>query len=188
MTSQTVEKILPWYRQFWFWFVFGPLIFIIVLCAFTVSIAFRFSDDVVTDNYYKSGLMINQTLQQDEKAASLHLVANVKFDQVTGEVFVSLRGDTQLPKQLLLFLDNPAKSKKDQSVLLSQVTLGEYRGELTSPIENSWYLALVPESDVKLRKQAEWLLMGRLDLANETATRLQSRAQPKVRSETPAVP
>ena len=103
MTTQTVEKILPWYRQFWFWFVFGPLIFIIVLCCFTVSIAFNYADDVVTDNYYKSGLMINQTLKQDETAAALHLVAQVKFDQATGEVLVSLTGNHTFPKNLYCF-------------------------------------------------------------------------------------
>lgn len=179
MTSETAEKILPWYRQFWFWFVFGPLIFIIVLCGFTVSIAFNYADDVVTDNYYKSGLMINQTLKQDETAAALHLVAQVKFDQATGEVLVSLTGDHAFPKNLLLFLDNPVKSKKDQSVLLTEMSAGEYRGELGAPVEYSWYVALVPESDVSKRKQAEWLLTGEINFAKTQETRLQSRANLK---------
>lgn len=176
MTAQTTETVLPWYRQFWFWFVFGPLIFIIILCGFTVSIAFNYADDVVTDNYYKSGLLINQTLKQDEKAAALHLVANVKFDSATGEVLVNLTGDSTLPKNLLLFLDNPVKSKKDQSVLLTEVAAGQYRGELASPVEYSWYIALVPESDVSKRKQAEWLLTGEINFAKAQETRLQSRA------------
>lgn len=173
--TETTEITLPWYRQFWFWFVFGPLIFIIVLCGFTVSIAFNYADDVVTDNYYKSGLMINQTLKQDETAAALHLIAQVKFDQTTGEVFVALTGDRTFPKNLLLFLDNPVKSKKDQSVLLTEISAGQYRGELSSPIEYSWYVALVPESDVSKRKKAEWLLTGKIDLAKTSETKLQSR-------------
>lgn len=179
MTTQTAETVLPWYRQFWFWFVFGPLIFIIVLCGFTVSIAFNFADDVVTDNYYKSGLMINQTLQQDEKAAALHLIAHVKFDQATGEVFVSLTGNHAFPKNLLLFLDNPVKSKKDQSVLLTEISAGQYRGELSSQIEYSWYIALVPESDISKRKQAEWLLTGEINLAKAVDATLQSRTNTK---------
>lgn len=179
MMNQIAEKVLPWYRQFWFWFVFGPLIFIIVLCAFTVSIAFNFADDVVTDNYYKSGLMINQTLKQDETAAALHLIAHVKFDQTTGEIFVSLSGDHKFPKNLLLFLDNPVKSKKDQSVLLTEMSAGQYRGELSSPVEYSWYIALVPDSDVSKRKQAEWLLTGTINLAKTVDATLQSRTNIK---------
>ncbi len=179
MKTETAEVILPWYRQFWFWFVFGPLIFIILLCSVTVSVAFNFADDVVTDNYYKSGLMINQTLKQDETAAALHIVAQVSFDRATGEVLVSLSGDHAFPKNLLLFLDNPVKSKKDQSVLLTETSAGQYRGELASPVEYSWYISLVPESDVAKRKQAEWLLSGEINFSKMQETRLQSRANLK---------
>ena len=175
MTNQTSENILPWYRQFWFWFVFGPLIFIIAMCVVTVSIAFNNSDDVVTDNYYKVGRMINQTLAQDEKAAALGLVAQVKFDLLTGEVSLALTGHDTFPKQMLLFLDNPAKANKDQSILLTEISAGNYRGELREPIEYSWYLSLIPESDASKRKQADWLLTGEINLAKTVATTLQSR-------------
>jgi uncharacterized protein len=174
--NQTEEKILPWYRQFWFWFVFGPLIFIILLCAVTVTIAFRYSDDVVTDNYYKSGVMINQTLQQDERAAQLGLKAAIKFDQATGEVLAQLQGN-DLPKQLMLYLDNPVKSDKDQRVLLQEIAAGRYRGELAEPVNYAWYLALVPEMDVKKRKQSEWLLTGDINLAKTQETLLQPRTK-----------
>lgn len=173
------EKVLPWYRQFWFWFVFGPLIFIVVLCGFTVSMAFHFADDVVTDNYYKSGLMINQTLKQDERAAALGLSAQIKFDQTTGEVFISLKGSENMPEQLLLFLDNPVKSAKDQTVLLKETAVGQYRGELSSRAEYAWYLALIPESDPKKRKDAEWLLTGDINFATASEAKLQSRVNDK---------
>lgn len=179
MTDQTAEKILPWYRQFWFWFVFGPLLFIIVLCGIFVFIAFKNSDDVVTDNYYKVGRMINQTLEQDEKAATLGLLAKVKIDQLTGDVTVSLTGNHNFPKQMLLFLDNPAKANKDQRILLTEIAAGEYRGELSAPIEYSWYIALIPEADASRRKDAEWLLTGQIDVAKTAETHLQSRTQPK---------
>jgi uncharacterized protein len=179
MTVQSVEKILPWYRQFWFWFVFGPLLFIIGLCGIFVTIAFKNSDDVVTDNYYKVGRMINQTLSQDEKAAELGLLAKVKIDQLTGDVMVSLTGKHSFPKQMLLFLDNPAKANKDQRILLTEIAAGEYRGELSTAIEYSWYVALIPETDANRRKDAEWLLTGQIDVAKTAETSLQSRTQLK---------
>jgi hypothetical protein len=175
--NQTNEEILPWYRQFWFWFIFGPLIFIVVLCCFTVSLAYHYSDDVVTDSYYKTGVMINQKFQQDEKAAALGLNARIKFDTTTREILLSLKGNGPLPKQLTLFLDNPVKSAKDQSVLLQEIGLGEYRGELPAALEYSWYLALVPGSDANMRKQAEWLLSGDINLAKASETLLQSRVK-----------
>lgn len=174
--NEPAENVLPWYRQFWFWFVFGPLIFIIFMCMVTVTIAFKNSDDVVTDNYYKVGRMINQTFGQEEKAVALNLAAQVKFDQLTGEVSLSLTGNHSFPKQLMLFLDNPAKANKDQSILLTEITAGSYRGELSAPIEYSWYIALVPETDVNRRKQAEWLLNGQIDIAKTSEAHLVPRA------------
>ena len=176
---QASEKILPWYRQFWFWFVFGPLIFIIVLCGFTVSIAFHYADDVVTDNYYKSGLMINQTFKQDEKAEDLNLEAIVKFDRVTGEILITLKGNHSSPKNISLFLDNPVKLKKDQVILLSEVSAGEYRGELKTAVDYSWYLAIVPEADASKRKTADWLLSGDINLAKTAETTLRPRKHVK---------
>jgi uncharacterized protein len=174
---QTTENILPWYRQFWFWFVFGPLIFIIVLCMFTVSIAYHFSDDVVTDNYYKDGVMINKVLQQDQRAAALGLVAVVKFDKLTGEILISIDGVKNLPKQLLLFMDNPVKKDKDQQFLLQEVSVGLYRSDLPNPPQFSWYLTLVPESDMAKRKKAEWSLSGEINFVDATETRLLPRTK-----------
>ena len=176
MTS-AVEHILPWYRQFWFWFVFGPLIFIIILCVFTVSLAFRYSDDVVTDNYYKDGLMINQTLKQDERALALGLTATVKFDTTAGEVFVSIHNGKDLPKQLVLFMDHPVKKTKDQYVVLDQMSDGEYRADLTSLPEFFWYLVLVSEADVTKRAKAEWLLSGDVNFAKSSEALLQPRVK-----------
>lgn len=168
------EKILPWYRQFWFWFVFGPLLFIIGLCIFTVSLSFRYADDVVTDNYYKDGVMINQVLQQDERATALNLTAQLKFDRVAGEVFVSIANGKDLPPQLTLYMDHPVKKTMDQHILLQQTAPGEYRADLNSPPEYSWYLMLVPGAD---RKRAEWSLSGNINFAKASETLLQPRVQ-----------
>lgn len=168
------EHIQPWYRQFWFWFVFGPLIFIIGLCVFTVSLAFRYSDDVVTDNYYKDGVMINQVLQQDDRAIALKLKAKLRFDKSVGEVFVSIANGEDLPPQLTLYMDHPVKKTMDQQVLLQQIGPGEYRADLSSPPEFSWYLVLVPGSD---RKQAEWSLSGDINFAKSSEAVLQPREQ-----------
>ena len=175
--NQPNEEVLPWYRQFWFWFVFGPLIFIIFLCAGLVTVAYNYSDDVVIDSYYKSGVMINQKLQQDEKAAELGLSAAIKFDQVTQEVLVSLKGNESFPRELVLFLDNPVKSAKDQHILLQEIAPGRYRGEIAAPVEYSWYLALIPDSDPAKRKETSWILSGDINLAKTSETVLQPRTK-----------
>lgn len=164
MNEQIDEQPLPWYRQFWFWFVFGPLIFIIIMCGFTVSIALNNADDVIIDNYYKEGRMINQTLDQDKRAHALGLSAELRFDRSTGEVilkFPHLPTDPPLvPETLLLFMGHPVKAARDQQVLLKSIGAGQYRGELSVEPEYSWYLTLYPVTDLAQRNQAEWTLSG----------------------------
>ena len=174
---QSTGHPLPWYREVWFWMVFGPLIFIIVLCAIKVFMAFHYSDDVVTDNYYKEGRAINQMLQQDEHALALGLTATIRFDRTTHEVLVSIKNANNLPKQILLFMDHPVKKAKDQYLVLHELIKGEYRAELTTLPAFTWYLALVPESDISNRKQADWLLSGEIDFSKTAEALLQPRVK-----------
>lgn len=179
MTEQHDENVLPWYRQFWFWFVFGPLIFIVIMCGFTVSIALKNADDVIIDNYYKEGRMINQTLDQDKRAKALGLTAEVRFDRATGEVilkFPQLPADAALvPDTLLLFMGHPVKAAEDRQVLLNSIAPGQYRGELASEPNYSWYLTLYPVTELGRRNQAQWTLSGEINFASADNTLLKPR-------------
>lgn len=169
----------PWYRQFWFWFVFSPLIYIMIMCSITVTIALKGADDVIIDNYYKEGRMINQTLEQDKHASELGLTANVTFDRVTGEVLLVIPNAPEdaavMPQELLLMMGHPVKAEKDQLVTLTATGPGRYRGELKAEPEYSWYLTLYPISDLAQRNQAPWSLSGAIDFREVESTRLAPR-------------
>lgn len=181
MSLDPNQKPLPWYREFWFWFVFGPLIFIIVLCCFTVTIALKNSDDVVVDNYYKEGQMINQVLEQDKRAEQLGLSGQVRFDATTGEVFLSLANapedEALAPAQLLLFMAHPVKAAKDHQILLKRIAPGEYRGEVEKEPRFAWYLTLYPVASLEQRKSAPWILNGKIDFAETQSTQLKPRVK-----------
>ena len=164
MADVNDESLKPWYRQFWFWFVFGPLIFIIIMCGFTVSIALKGADDVIIDNYYKEGRMINQTLEQDRRAHELGLMGNLGFDRTSGEVILKIANPPTdpalMPEEMLLLMGHPVKAAKDQLISLKYVSPGYYRGELLAKPEYSWYLTLYPVNDIALRNAAPWTLSG----------------------------
>lgn len=160
------EIIAPWYKQFWFWFVFGPLIFIIIMCGFTVSIALHNADDVVIDNYYKEGRMINQALEQDERASELGLIALLKFDVNNNKVtlrFDHSRMDGKShPDILLLNMGHPVKASQDQFIQLHQKTPSQYEGIINIRPEHNWYLTLYAVDAIEKRKASEWSLSGQI--------------------------
>ena len=168
---KTEQDTQPFYRQFWFWFVFTPLIVVVCVSLTMVTVAFRHADDVVIDNYYKEGRMINQTMEQDRRALELNLTAQLRFDRTTGEVFLQIPQQASVPAQLLLLLDHPFEADLDQQVVLQQTSSGHYRGSLEFNPRNNWYLSLLPVLDKHQRKVAEWLLSGdvRMGIAVEGA-------------------
>lgn len=181
MVDPNDESTKPWYRQFWFWFVFGPLVFIIIMCGFTVSIALKGADDVIIDNYYKEGRMINQALGQDKRARELGLRGDLRFDRTTGDIILQLANapidDALIPQQLLLMMGHPVKAAKDQLIILTAVSPGYYRGELLSKPEYSWYLTLYPISDIANRNQAPWTLSGEINFQSGDTTQLAPRVK-----------
>lgn len=172
---KTEQDTQPFYRQFWFWFVFTPLIVVVCVSLTMVTVAFRHADDVVIDNYYKEGRMINQTMEQDRRALELDLTAQLRFDRTTGEVFLQIPQQASVPPQLLLLLDHPFEADLDQQIVLQQTSSGHYRGELEANPRNNWYVSLLPVLDKSQRKSAEWLLSGEINFAANDETQLQPR-------------
>ena len=58
------EDTEPWYRQFWPWFIIMLPASVVVAGLSTWYIAHRHADDLVVDEYYKSGLAINRQLEK----------------------------------------------------------------------------------------------------------------------------
>ncbi len=175
LSTQT-HPVQPWYRQFWAWFVLTPLIVVIIVCAIMGTIAFRHADDVVIDNYYKEGRMINQRLEQDLVARELGLTAELHFDNTLGEVLLSLHssGAEVFPQRLLVMLDHPTSANRDRILQLQAMAPGRYRAELTDPLQHRWYVYLMPITDVALRNEAPWRLFGEINFQLNDRIQLQA--------------
>ena len=62
---QIRQPVQPWYREPWPWLIMlGPAV-VIVAGVITTVIAFKTSDGLVADDYYKQGLAMNKTLARD---------------------------------------------------------------------------------------------------------------------------
>ena len=157
------QRPRPWYREFWFWLVMAPLVLVVIMSAFMVSVAVRFGDDTVSDTYYKDSRMYHFMAHQDQRAAELGMAGLLQFDASENTVSLQLKGDIDYPEQLLLTLSHPVEADMDTHVVLDLLAPGRYRGNLEQALENRWYLQLSPELDPKQHEKAEWRLKGEIN-------------------------
>lgn len=164
----------PWYREPWPWILMaGPFVVVAAGLA-TAWIAVKTSDGLVTEDYYKKGLAINQTLLRSDAAMKEGLVAGVRIAGDTLEVRLQAedRGFT-LPPALQATISHPTRAGLDQSVLLTRVG-GIYTGMVRLPAAGHWLVLL--EDDAKT-----WRLLGNVILPANGETLI---GAPATRSET----
>jgi len=167
--------VAPWYRQPWAWFIIAPLIAVVCSSSVLVYLAVVDGDDVVMDNYYKEGRLINQRLEQDLQAQSLNIKGQLDFDLDSGEVFLSLYSDGDLPAELLLLLNHPASADLDQQLTLRKISDNRYRGDLESVLRYRWYLRLLPELNRQNQNSAKWRLLAEIDFERQHAVAFSAR-------------
>jgi hypothetical protein len=81
----------PWYKQRWPWLLMAGPIAVVIAGAVTVWLAVISNDGLVTDDYYKQGLAVNQTLQRDHQASSLGLEADVMRSGQSMRLFIPVQ-------------------------------------------------------------------------------------------------
>jgi hypothetical protein len=143
----------PWYRQRWPWLLMlGPAL-VLVAGSYTTWLAYKSDDGLVARDYYKRGLLINQTLQRDHNAAALGLAAQGVWnaDGTALSVQVSGRIDPAATLTLRVLADN--KSGMEMAVPLTPVGDGWYVAAVARPASPNWHGVI---------ESTEW----RLTLAN----------------------
>jgi len=179
-TDNRLQDQPPWYRQFWPWFLISlPLV--VVIAGFNMLyIALKYPHSMVDDQYYKEGLAINQSLDQDRRAAELKVAAEILFqpfeDAGRAQLLVNLSGLVIYPTELTLLLQHPGSQSLDQTLTLKQAeaptlkqaeapTLkqaeaGQYSAQLTQQYQHSYYLRLLPPDK-------SWRLNGKINFQDD---------------------
>jgi hypothetical protein len=147
------EDTLPWYRQFWPWFLILLPASVVVAAFTTLYIANRHSDDLVADEYYKEGLAINRQLEKKQRAAALGIEATL---QIEGDEVLVLLSGRETAHQLSLALSHPLESDRDFTTFVVHSGEGRYRGRLQQPVAPRWHWTL------ELEAPEGWRLDGSL--------------------------
>ncbi len=153
----------PWYRQFWFWFVFAPPLASIVLGLSLLATAVIHGDSLVADNYEEVGRAIHKNHAREYEAAALEIDGSMVLDREQGTITVRLDGRSELPDRLLLELSHPTHAERDLAVELQRDASGIYRADAQRRVDGRHYVRLQPED-------GSWLLATEIDAGERELT------------------
>lgn len=151
------DDTLPWYRQFWPWFLILLPGSVVVASLVTLYIASHGADDLVVDEYYREGLAINRRLEKLERAEQMRIAAVFSLDN--RRVRVGLSGPHR-PRELDLALVHPLEADRDLAVTLRRDASGAYSAALNAPVSVHWRWILQPPTP------ADWRLEGEIGEAD----------------------
>lgn len=155
--SVMIEKSKPWYREPWPWILMIMPVMAVVAGSFMMWLATSTEDGLVEDDYYKKGLTINQTIERDQNAQSLHIKAQLMVGDDPTHLRLMLMGGElkELPRQLRLKVLHPTRSGLDQEVLLTRRGEGYYEGARKVLGAAKWRLIL-EDMDKRWRLTGVW--------------------------------
>lgn len=146
----------PWYKERWPWLLMAGPAVVIVAGVITVWLAVVSNDGLVTDDYYKQGMTVNQSLHRDHQAGELGLHADVMRSGLNIRLLLGADKDVSLPAELFLKVAHPTRAGQDQLVKVTLEGQGFYTGKLAADISGRW-LVSIEDPAGKWRLQGEWL-------------------------------
>ncbi len=150
------EDTLPWYRQFWPWFIISLPATAVVAGIATVIIAVKYDDSLVVDNYYKAGLAINQVLTQQDVARQLGISAVLDYDADSHQLIVQLPAEiAQQNSVIKLRLVHSTQAKKDKNLLLNRGHQSNFILQVDT-IQDGWWKLFIEPVD------GEWQISQRI--------------------------
>lgn len=134
-----VKEVLPWYKHRIVWLMLGLPLIVVFASFATLYLAIKSDDGVVTDDYYKQGLAINQDLNRDTKAKSLGLKGQLL---ISGDAFeLKLAGDKAINagQPIQLTMQNMGVKTQDLTATLVPVGAGVWRGKTAQPLAPGYW-------------------------------------------------
>ena len=128
---------MPWYKQFWPWFLIAFPASAVAAGIATILIAMNDPDGLVVADYYREGLAINRDLAKQRLAHRLGLAATLTLEPATGVVRLKLHGELS-PAGVHFRLIHPTRAHRDRAATLYLDRTGTWTGTLRIPTSGHW--------------------------------------------------
>lgn len=153
----TIQTPKPWYREPWPWILMAGPAIVVVAGFVTAWLAVVSNDGLVSDDYYKQGLAINQRIARDQEAVTRGLTGELLTGSDGHELrlFLASRSESALPEVLILNLKHPTRAGNDQRLELKRDGAGFYAGRLTKPLAGRWHVS-IEDAEEQWRLTADW--------------------------------
>lgn len=159
----------PWYKERWPWILMAGPAVVIVAGFITLWLAMESNDGLVTDDYYKQGLAVNQRMHRDQNAANLGLHAELMRADLNVRLMLSAANVPKEATAIVLKLAHPTRSGQDQAVQMIAEGVGFYSGKLAADISGRWLVSIEDPA-------GEWRLQGEWQSDSLEPLRLQAKA------------
>jgi hypothetical protein len=147
---------MPWYRQFWPWFLIALPGAAVIGGMATLVIAVADPDGLVVSDYYREGLAINQSFARQRAAEQLGLTGELALDADTGMAHLRLTNSARLD-EVSLRLVHPTRAYKDLQASLYRDLSGRLSGPIGRPGEGRWRVVVEPPDKAwRLTGAVEW--------------------------------
>jgi len=142
------EASRPWYQQPWLWFILTPLIAVFIVGTSFAYLSVVTFDGMVKGDYAKSAKSFNIDASRLRQATVLGLQGELRVDDITGDLRLTLASTSPLPKQpLLLQVIHPTIEGLDQDLMLAPRPDGNFYGTLSKNIDGKRYLHLMDQDN-----------------------------------------
>lgn len=154
------------------WLVLAPLVFVMGISAVLVTMAVKGGDDVVSDDYYKEGKMVNHRFAAERYAKSAGIAGALELKVDSRRFVLQLNEPRDSSERVLLKLSHPVEADKDQILTLTRQSLTGYVAGLANIPEGRWYVR-VEGFENENSDQLLWRLSGEVDFSKFSTIQLQ---------------
>ena len=153
-SASSTEQHPPWWKEHMVWLIIGLPLAAVVGAFTTLYIAVHYADDIVKDEYVKTGMTVEApAAARLQQAARMGLAASLAYRDGGLEMRMlkpGLRANT-----LILTLVHPTKARLDTQISLTSVGQGKYQARVALTGHGRRHLILEPP-DHAWRLEGDW--------------------------------